>query len=386
MIAQYKPNEKDQGILSDITGRVVESLEAWYGHGSHLDERTPQIRSYRNSFMLRYIITLPSEQKKTVLVKIRRNPKMDSLLQAIQADIHQNIPNEFRSLEFVYQRITNVNHDFGAIRPLSYFDPYFAIVMEEYPSRTLRQLLNEQRSSRTGTTLFDLKDAARKTGRWLDFFHQQIHIPIERDYPTGDIFLEVQSYAERLESASHGRINARSILAAFSKKLENIHVDRMTFSQSHADMTCDNVLYSEDRRVCIIDIKTRLAPIYADLGLLLIHPETFKQQIFSGGKYYPESLLQQYRTEIVAGYCEAGTCNQTLVRVFSAVKVLDKWLMYQELMSRYKGMKRLVSRPLAPLVTGYFQNLLNKYLELIKDVEPGQALKVKKLRQPARLD
>jgi hypothetical protein len=177
-----------------------------------------------------------------------------------------------------------------------------------------------------------------------------------------DILQEVGAYAERIESCSQGRVRARPILDAFWIKLKEIPIREMVFSQTHTDMTCDNVLFSDDRKVCVTDIKTRPAPVYSDLGLLLIHPDTFKPQIFSAGTYYPEKLLNEYRSQILAGYFNKAPCNPVSVRIYTAVKVLDKWLMYEDLMKSYKNFKRLVCLPVAPLVSAYFQNLMNKYL------------------------
>ena len=72
MIVQYKPNEKDQPILDDITANIRSSLDRWYGTGSNLDSDMPEIRSYRNSFILRYPVTTPGAQRKHILAKIRR--------------------------------------------------------------------------------------------------------------------------------------------------------------------------------------------------------------------------------------------------------------------------------------------------------------------------
>jgi hypothetical protein len=127
-------------------------------------------------------------------------------------------------------------------------------------------------------------------------------------------------------------------------------------------MTCDNVLYSDDKKVCVIDIKTRPAPIFSDLGLILTHPETFKLQILSGGIYLPKFLLRKYRAAILTGYFGTETENAFFVKLFSAVKVLDKWTMYEELISKYKGIKHLLSFPVGPHVTAYFRRTLAKHL------------------------
>jgi thiamine kinase-like enzyme len=376
MMVQYKPNEPDQAIIGEITNKIRASLHEWYGHGARLNSVVPEIRTYQYCFMLRYLVSLSSTNQKAILVKIRRNPKMDSLQQAIQSDIHQTMIVEYQTLEFLFDRLSNAGEDFSAIRPLLFMQKYFAILMEEYPSRTMRQLMDAQRSTKTGWESSELRDAARKTGRWLYNFHHHINIASEKQYTSRDILGELQPYAEKIERSSQGRVSARPILDAFASKLQTLPIDHVKFSQCHLDMTTNNVLYSDEGKVCIIDMKNRPAPVYTDLGLILTYPETSKPQIFSGGKYYSETLLRKYRAEIIAGYFAQEPGDEVLIRVYSALKVVDKWSMYEELMGRYKGLKRALAIPAAPLVSAYFQNLLKKHLEMIESSQPGQALKL----------
>jgi hypothetical protein len=378
MMVRYKPNGPDQAILGEISNRIRASLHEWYGRGARLQAAQPEIRTYQYCFMLRYPVSVSQARQAAILVKVRRNPKMDSLHQAIESDIHQNMRQEYQTLLFLYDRLGNAGEDFGAIRPLLFFEKYFAILMEEYPSRTMRQLMEVQRSSKTGWEASALKDAARKTGRWLYYFHQHINTAFENQYTGRDILQELQPYAEKIETFSQGRVRARPILDAFAGKLQSLAIERLSFSQCHLDMTTNNVLYSEQGRVCVIDLKNRLAPVYADLGLILTYPETSKPQIFSGGTYYSESLLQKYRAEIIAGYFDREPGDEVLVRVYSALKVVDKWSMYEELMGRYKGLKRALSVPAAPLVSAYFQKLLKKHLERIGSNLPGRTIKLDK--------
>ncbi len=381
MPVPYKQTERDQPILDGIAAHLKHSLSAWYGREARLGTDTPEFRSYKNSFILRYPVTLAGGSKKTVLAKIRRHPKMDSLAQAISTDLHANVPIEYHSLEYVYERLAGKDEDLGVIRPLDYLEQYYAIVMEEYPSHPLRQILADQRN---GGNIQVLVDAATKTGKWLHYFHQHVNTPQEVSFSNDDLLAEVEHFARRLEKASHGRVQAEDILDQFAQKLKSIRLDSMMFSQSHADMTCDNVLYSDDQKVCVIDIKTRLAPIYSDLGLILTHPETFKQQIFSAGRYLPASLLAVYREAILTGYFAGEPPDKFLVAIYSAIKILDKWTMYEELMSRYKGMKYLLSIPLGPFVTAYFQNRFRQHLNMANMNESRGELSRVKPADPAR--
>jgi hypothetical protein len=377
----YKPTELDKPILDGIASHLKNSLNAWYGNGARIDSEDPEFRSYKNSFILRYPVTLANGKKKKILVKIRRNPKMDSLSQAIAADLHANVPIEYSSLEYVYDHLAGKDEDLSVIRPLDYIVQYYAIVMEEYPSQPLRKILAGQRN---GNNIHELVDAATKTGKWLHYFHHHVNTPEEISFSNQDILNEVEHFARRLEHSSHGRVRAQAIINQFAQKLKDLQLDSITFSQSHADMTCDNVLYSDEQKVCVIDIKTRPAPVYSDLGLILTHPETFKQQIFSAGLYLPESLLKVYRAAILTGYFSEQPQDRFLVGIYSAIKVLDKWTMYEELMSRYKGMKYLLSIPVGPFVTTYFRNVFEKHLEMAKASETQAEVKAVKPADPAR--
>lgn len=352
----------DYPLIDDITSHLVGSLDVWYGEGSHLDVIQPEFRSFRNCFILSYPLSTSSGTKKTILVKIRRRPDMNSLWQAIDADIHKNIAREYESLVSVYSDLAGIDHELEVIRPLAYLEKYHAIVMEEYPSITLRQLLIKHRNTRNLTESNELIDAAKKTGQWLSLFHHRIHQPIEKPYSSEDILSLVSNNALSLQTCTRGRVNAQSIMDGFKEKLENIRIDSMMFSPSPADMTCDNVLYSVDKKVCVIDIQTRAAPVYADLGLILAHPETFKIQILSAGTYLSQTLLGKYRAAILNGYFGSEVFDTSLVMIYGAVAILYKWRMYEELISKYRGVKYLLSLLVRNYVTHYFRTALIRYL------------------------
>ena len=370
-MVKYRPNQQDGPIVLEITSAIRGSLNQWYGSEARLISPEPEIRTFQYCFMLRYAVSISAIQQKMILVKIRRNPKMDSIHQTLIASIHHNMPVEYKTLEYLFENLADAIPDFSAIRPLMFLEKYSAIVMEEFPSKTMTQLIREHRSSRTKWHSSQLKDAARKTGRWLYNFHHYINRSYEKPYTTADILEEARGSAERIEAATRGRVRARPILEQFEDRLANIHFDEVKFSQVHSDMTTNNVLYSDEGKVCIIDIKNRTAPTYMDLGAILTYPETSKSQIFSAGRYYSEALLCKYRAEILAGYFEQEPGSEILARIFAAIKVLDKWRMYEELMGKYKGFKHILSIPIAPFISAYFRNLLKKYLERIASVESG---------------
>jgi hypothetical protein len=146
-------------------------------------------------------------------------------------------------------------------------------------------------------------------------------------------------------------------------------------------MTSDNILYSTDKKVSMIDMKDKIAPVYADLGMLIVNPETLKPQIFSNGMYLSSALLKEYRQAILSGYFENEPVHEFYVKLFSALTVLEKWAMYEGLMYRYKGVKRVLAIPVAPFVTRYFQNVMKKHLDSIREHDLKHLL-----TSPKRLD
>lgn len=365
MAARYGDNHQDAQLIATFTDRIDQSVGEWHGRSSSLVTRTPEIRCYTNSFLLRYEVAT-STGPKAVLLKIRRKPKMDSLAQAIQArELHTNIEDEYNSLRYVFERIGSRHEHFTAIRPLAYFEEYFAIVMEELPSRSLRQLLHRHRGGiNLGSNSIDLKLIAQRAGELLHFFHERVHSTETCLYSVADILADVEPYVVRLQRDTRGHIQAQSILDAFAERLSTRDIQSIPYTKAHQDLTCDNVLYSNDGRVCLIDIKTKPAPIYSDLALLLIHPETFRNQIFRGGNYFSEQFIKGYQDSILKGYFAESPVDRFLVSIYCAIRILDKWSMHQELFHRYKGLKRVLTRPLSPLVTSYFQRRLNHYLHL----------------------
>lgn len=363
MVMRYKGSAQDNAIIDNITNRIQQGLADWYGASSQLVSERPEIQSYTNSFLLRYEMKT-SAAAQAVLVKIRRSPKMDSLHRAVAArEIHANIPGEYDSMQLVREKIGDSHTNFTAIRPLAFYEEYHAIVMEEFPSRSLRQLLEKpQTQDEKRNRLQVVKETAHKAGQLLRFFHDNVQSTTECRYSMEEVVKQVEFYTTQLEHYSSGWVTRSSLIDRFQQKLADREIRSIPFTGVHQDLTCDNVLYAKNGKVCLIDIKTAPGPIYSDLALLLIHPETFRSQIFRGGFHFPASLLQSYRKAILDGYFARDVADPFFVNVFCALRVLDKWTMHAELLHRYKGLKRVVTRPLIPIVNRYFDDLLARYL------------------------
>jgi len=371
-LTKYQQNEKDTPIIEVITKTIIEHLEEWYEDGHGLTIMPPAVHCYINCFMLTFPLTKPGQVKKNILAKIRRHPKMNALHQAVQKqDLHVKIPAEFNELISLHDFFKDQNNSLGAIRPLFYIEQCYAIIMEEFESRNLRQMLMEWK------TILGLKDnlqhlinAAELTGQWLYQFHHKMQKYHTVEEPTQPILNEIEGLIERLEAASHHPRMAQSIRPEFLERMPVIHPNTIPYTNIHGDMTCDNVLYSNDGKVCMVDIKLQSAPIYSDISLILIHPDTFMSQIFSLGFFFRRRVVRAYRAAILKGYFGGREFDTALVNLYCAIKLLDKWVMYENIMNKAKGRKRLISIPAGPLLRFYFKSKIMGYLELMSKGDP----------------
>jgi hypothetical protein len=355
-------DQDDVLIIHEITSRLDARLKEWYGDQAFWVSMNPKIRIYTSCFLLRYPIMTQAGEK-FILVKIRRRSEMRSLSEAIlDRELHVKMQDEFRSLQAIHNFFDDVQADLGAVRPLLYLERWSALVMEEYQSVSLRYLLTQcgilfpRKES-----MLKMQDAAQKTGHWLRLFHHEFQ-PCSYVEPEEQIMTAVQSYTRQLENISRGRINADSIKNIFADKMPLIKTIGLAVSQTHGDMSCDNILYSKDRRLCAIDVKGKFAPAYSDLGLILIHPETFKIQVLTFGLFYRERLLKAYRKAILEGYFGSAFEDKLLINLYCSLMLLDKWVRYEDNASRYRGLKWLLSRLLSPIPKLYFMTRINRYL------------------------
>jgi hypothetical protein len=347
-------------------------LKGWYGEQSCLVSELPEIKVFKSSFFLRYSI-LVSENKKYILVKIRRQSSMTTISQTVvAADIHLNMPQEFQLLDEIFKYFTENHGDFGAVRPLAYLERWHALVMEEYQSVPLRRLIMQwQILTYQNDAMVNLLDAVKKAGRWLYLFHHKTHTISFVD-PETEVMEKVLIYTGQLDKIGRGAIDTQSIRNGFMDILHRTGTAQLAVSQTHGDMTCDNILYSADGKVCAIDVKGNAAPVFSDLGLFLIHPETFLPQVFTLGFFFSNTLLRRYRKAVLEGYFGNAVNDWSLLNAYCSLMLLDKWVRYEDNATRYRGLKWLISRLISPIPKYYYMTRIHKYLGARSPADCGE--------------
>lgn len=367
---KYRYDIKDKAIIESITQEIVDHLPEWYGKGYTLASTSPVILSYVSCFMLRFRLNGPNRTSKAILVKIRRKYDMQTLYQAVESkDLHVKIPAEYQDLLALHNFFNDRDKHLGAIRPLQYLPKYFAIFMEEFTSQTLRELLLDRKTILGNKErVHNLAEAAFLTGRIIKLFHSQMHTYHEIEDPTGPIIEEVNILLNRLQSANRKPDSTAALLSQFLEKIDAIRDKKIIYTNIHGDMSCDNILYAKTdaNRLCMIDVKTKHAAIYSDISLILIHPTIFRQQIFTFNLLFSKKLIRIYQEQILKGYFNIGEVDQDLINLFCAIKMLDKWILYEESISRAKGKKKAVYFFAAPVIRLHFSQGITSYLSNVK--------------------
>jgi hypothetical protein len=365
MPTKYQQNAEDKPVIASINAQLESHLQEWFGDRSRFLEREPVVKSYPSSFFLRYTILVHNDAPKNILIKIRRHPKMHSLAQTMnRPELHINMPGEYNSLKVVYENKEKLQNGLGAIRPLLYLESLNGIVMEERSSITLGQMIANWQTARSGAKeeLTSLLDAAFKTGQWLHAFHHTFHTSHKVAFSAEEFMKEVNDLAVRLETASRKTISAGFICGLFSKKTPPLEFKGTPYSITHGDMTCDNVLYTSEKTVFVVDIKSKPAVIYSDLGIILIHPETFKAQVLTLGLFIRRNVLKEYQKAVLDGYFGNIPADEALLNLYCAMNFLDKWVTYEEVFYKLKSIKRLIAWLIAPVFRLYFLAHTKKHL------------------------
>lgn len=367
MPSEYHQNTDDEISLNELTDYLCAHIGEWYESNAKLLYRQPEVRSYPSSFFLRYTLSTTGDSNKNLLIKIRRRPYMETIAQTKTIDgLHENMPLEYESLKAVYEAVDTASGTIGAIRPLGYFQPLNAIIMEEISAVTMgKLLLNFGKKTAKKDENFNLiLDVAHKNGQWLHFFHHRVHESQEIHFSSKKFMQEVNQLTSHIGSNKNSIISRylNNIFSATSDKFEN---SQLHFSITHGDMTVDNILY-KDRKVYSIDIKSKPAATYSDIGLILVHPETFIPQVLSFGLFIPGKFIQKYQAAIIEGYFGDAEKDYAKIYLYCALHLLDKWAMYEDIFSSRKNLKRLIALLLDPIFKLYFFYKIKSYLAKAK--------------------
>lgn len=365
MFRRYKHPQEDVPIIKEINSAMAKCIAEWYGQDARIASPKPTIKANRNSFFIIYDIAITSEEKKRVLLKIRRQTRLKSLNAAINSNIaHDNTRMEYEALVAIYNFFKDKVDRFDVIRPLAFFDKWYAMAVEECQSVHLDKLLHNC-SFLTKIKGFDcpeLFNITQNAGSWLAIYHREMHSQQETPYSSQELSEEIREALSNLSMASNETLQLEHLNSAFSQKITGLNLDTLPFSTIHGDFKNENILVTSDNRICVIDLKPTHDTIYSDLGQILIDPDTYKVQIFTFGMFFSKRFMEKYRDAILKGYFQDEPIDQALVKLYCAISLIDKWALNEKIIINYQDFRRYVSLSIRPIMRYYFNKVILSYL------------------------
>ena len=365
MFKRYKQYQEDVPIINEINSTMTKCVTDWYGPNAYISSPKPIVKANRNSFFIIYDIAITSKKKIRVFLKIRRQTRLKSLSAAINSNItHDNTRKEYEALVAIYNFFKDKVAMFDVVRPLFFFDKWYAMAIEERQSTHLDKLIHDwPLYTKIKVLNFpDLLNAVQKVGYWLATYHREMHSQQEVPYSSQELSDEIREALSNLSTASNETLQLERLNSAFSQKIAGLNLETLPFSIIHGDFKNENILVTHDNRICVIDLKPTHDTIYSDLGQILIDPDTYKIQIFTFGVFFSKRFLEKYRDAIIKGYFQDEPFDQALVKLYCAISLLDKWTLNEKIINNYQDFRKYVSLSIRPIMRYYFNKLILSYL------------------------
>ena len=305
----------------------------------------------------------------------KSNYEKPSLFQKADAqDMHWL---QYTALTSIYQYFSELNDaNLGAIHVLDYLPEYHAVVMEESVDPSLQKLFLKENRFEGWLPHQDLTPAFHNAGKWLQKYHtmpkeQGVKI---RDQVREDYIEAIGTLTDFLAHAWGDETFFKHTASIIGRYCEEILPESLPLGLGHGDYALRNILVGPKSRVTVLDTFSKWrVPIYEDIGYLLNSLNTTYSQVVSQGLLFSSRQLETYESAFLTGYFGTGQIPYLNIRLYEMLALLDKWssLMthYHKRSARLKyfgGAKTL-------LVSRYFKNRTESYLNLLTGVGTGSA-------------
>jgi hypothetical protein len=364
----------DQPIIAKITEELTPSLSLWFGPDAIFAETHPDLSIRRWSFFLRYPIALPADASKHILVKIPRQPEMQTLEEAVAAQhLRATQQQEYEMLRAMAEAFSEQgNQTCCAIRPLTYLTDWNALVTEELSAQPLKDLImRPQIVLGRPRSWFRLETALTGAGRWLRIFHEQLGALRTEPLSLDMMQREVDQTLDRLVYTSVVQpVDLTSVRASANRIMAGLLHEPVPTAILHGDFNCANILVTPDMRVTALDNNNSLrAPVYNDLAKLITDLATRKVQVFSQGLFVPGPSLARCQHAILAGYFADEPYNIQVLNFACALAVIRKWALDEQALLRAAVRFPMVVPLLRPLLRRYFWQVTSFYLRAATPVD-----------------
>lgn len=217
---------------------------------------------------------------------------------------------------------------FSAVRVLDYLPQQRAVILEECPYPTLRALFATRTRLRPRLGSRALDAAFRNAGAWLRSYHgltKQEPAP-KRDYQRRDFIEMVGQFATYIAGVFGDEELFECTAAAAAELAQDSLPAELPLGLGHGDYAMRNIFVGPEDQIVVIDTLARWrTPIYEDIAYFLVALKANGMQTLTQGLAYPESWLDHYEAEFLAGYFDRQPVPYEAIRLYEIQALLDLW-------------------------------------------------------------
>ncbi len=355
-------------IVAAISAAIADNIIEWYGAGARLLQSLPMQQINRLSLILRYRVITPDGREITLLAKIPLRPEAGTLLQAMAIDrLRVQAEAEFVLLQRIADMVEQLPTELAltAIRPVAYLSPWNALIIEELLSVSVQKLFVK---SRLVLDLYNdkqkLASALRRSGSWLQSFHQHLSQVILQPFDAPTMIEQVNGLITKLHEHVKYDDYFADLKTEFAIAARSLHQTGVPIAMIHSDFHLGNMLLDSQQRLAIIDVGgARSEAIYIDLAKVLTDLTVRKQQVISHGLFIRARALRYYEQVFLRAYfADDPEDALRFVGLYCARMVLNKWLSNELDFARLHWAKSLITLPMRLIMRHYFRHLIARYM------------------------
>ncbi len=240
----------------------------------------------------------------------------------------ERIESEHAALSAIEARLHALaDPRFGWVRVLDFLADEQAMLTERASDPPLKQRLARAHRLAPAARAQELLVPFRNAGAWLRLYHDLP--PLEHTRERGASPQEFAEILRRLAEflAAAGAPSGLAQLARDCARRAQLEFPAaLSLGTSHGDLAPRNVLVGSAGRVTLLDTRAAWrAPRWEDLAYFGVSLRSARAQLYSGGLFFREAIIEQLEAAFAEGYFGAEPVPQTQLRLFRIQCLLDRW-------------------------------------------------------------
>ena len=326
--------------------------------------RLLDVHEGKSSHLFRFEVDHP-ERARRVLVKLTK-PETGRYRLARQTPPKIKLKLEYQALAAIHDHFHDLDPAcFRTVRPLDFIEPDSALVVEESPDPSFRNVFHRASRLKPWLSSPDLDRAFHNAGRWLRAYS---HLPQRRNVEIHESTREdlLHALGESCESlAASTNRKASYFRDLFERTKDRAHQalpGQLPVGLKHGDYALRNLLLGADGSVTALDTQAKWrTPIYEDVAYFLVELDTNWPQVLSQGWAFRQADLHRWGREFLRGYFDPEPVPAEPLRVFVVKVMVRRWAAH---LFRVQGLRRdgrtTPRTLLLPMTDRYFRRYLDE--------------------------